>query len=416
MESNILEYKEKISNSFLKTVSAFSNFNTGQIVFGIRDDGKVVGLENPDQACLDIENKINDSIKPKPDYSFSINRKTNVLTLTVKEGHYKPYLYKGKAYRRSGTSSVEVDQVELRSLVLLGENLYYDELITKERDLSFEYLFEALKKRLDIEIPSKDLLKTLGLLRNDGKYNIAAALLADKNNFNGIDIVKFTSSINNIVKRRTFANESILKQLDSCESMFKDYYRIEEIRGMKRQVRYLIPLEAFRETLANALVHRIWDVDSNIRVLMFDDRIEIYSPGGLLPNLDEEEYLNGYVSYLRNPIIANVFFRLGIIEKFGTGIRRIKDSYIEFSHKPVFKVSSNSIITILPTADIKLALSREEKKLLDAFEANMLLSSTELTERTGFGKDKVLIILKTLIEKAYVERIGRGRGTKYRLL
>ncbi|WP_276880811.1 helix-turn-helix domain-containing protein [Anaerococcus tetradius] len=176
MESNTLEYKEKISNSFLKTVSAFSNFNTGQIVFGIRDDGHIVGLDDPERACLDIENKINDSIKPKPDYSFSINRKNKLLTLTVKEGHYKPYLYKGKAYRRSGTSSVEVDQVELRNLVLLGENLYFDELITNESNLSFEYLFEALKDRLDIEIPSKDLLKTLGLLRNDGKYNIAAAL------------------------------------------------------------------------------------------------------------------------------------------------------------------------------------------------------------------------------------------------
>lgn len=198
--------------------------------------------------------------------------------------------------------------------------------------------------------------------------------------------------------------------------MFKDYYRIEEIRGMKRRVRYLVPLEAFRETIANALVHRMWDVDSNIRVLMFDDRIEIYSPGGLPLNLDEQEYLNGYISCLRNPIIANVFFRLGIIEKFGTGIRRIKDSYLEFSHQPVFKVSSNSIITVLPTADMKLDLSREEKKILDAFGENMLLSSTDLTGKTGFGKDKVLIILKNLIEKSYVERIGRGRGTKYKLL
>lgn len=416
MESNTLEYKEKISNSFLKIVSAFSNFNTGQIVFGIRDDGHIVGLDDPERACLDIENKINDSIKPKPDYSFSINRKNKLLTLTVKEGHYKPYLYKGKAYRRSGTSSVEVDQVELRNLVLLGENLYFDELVTNESNLSFEYLFEALKDRLDIEIPSKDLLKTLGLLRNDGKYNIAAALLADKNKFSGIDIVKFTSSINNIVKRKTFSNESILKQLDSCESMFKDYYRIEEIHGMKRRVRYLVPLEAFRETIANALVHRMWDVDSNIRVLMFDDRIEIYSPGGLLSSSDEQEYLNGYISCLRNPIIANVFLRLGIIEKFGTGIRRIKDSYLEFSHQPVFKVSSNSIITVLPTADMKLNLSIEEKKILDAFGENMLLSSTDLTGKTGFGKDKVLIILKNLIEKSYVERIGRGRGTKYKLL
>ncbi len=83
-ETKTLEYKAEITNSFLKTVSAFSNFCTGQIMFGIADDGTVIGVDNPDQKCLDIENKINDSISPKPDYSLSINRRNNVITFRCK--------------------------------------------------------------------------------------------------------------------------------------------------------------------------------------------------------------------------------------------------------------------------------------------------------------------------------------------
>ena len=117
-ETKTLEYKSEVTNSFLKTVSAFSNFGTGKIQFGIADNGDVLGINNPEQKCLDIENKINDSISPKPDYSLSINRKNNVITLEVNEGRYKPYYYKGKAYRRSDTSSVAVDQIELKRLIL----------------------------------------------------------------------------------------------------------------------------------------------------------------------------------------------------------------------------------------------------------------------------------------------------------
>ena len=119
-ESYNLEFKQQLTNTFLKTVSAFANFGGGTILFGVDDDGKSVGIGEPDQASLDIENRINDNITPKPDFSFSINRRTNVISLNVSEGRYKPYLYKGKAYRRSGTAAIEVDQIELKRLTLEG--------------------------------------------------------------------------------------------------------------------------------------------------------------------------------------------------------------------------------------------------------------------------------------------------------
>ena len=201
-------------------------------------------IDNPQKACLDIENKINDTIKPKPDYYMNINKNTNVITLTVEEGIFKPYLYKGKAYRRRGTSTVEVDQIELKRLVLYGNNLYFEELPIDYLDLTFDYLLSTLIKKLNVTGPSIDLLKTLGLLRADGKYNNAALLLADQNNFPGIDIIKFGPSINDIVERKTLDGISILEQLDRAEEMFKRYYRFEKIDGMVRMERYLIPFEA----------------------------------------------------------------------------------------------------------------------------------------------------------------------------
>ena len=116
-------------------------------MFGVADDGKVIGVDDPDQKCLDIENKINDSISPKPDYSLSINRRNNVITLEVSEGQYKPYLYKGKAYRRSDTASIEVDQVELKRLTLEGNNLYYESLPNDE-DMTFVELENKLVEQL----------------------------------------------------------------------------------------------------------------------------------------------------------------------------------------------------------------------------------------------------------------------------
>ena len=146
-ESRVLEYKAEITNTFLKTVSAYANFGTGVIKFGIRNDGTVCGTDEPEKECLTIENKINDAISPRPDFTLSINRRTNVITLTVSEGKYKPYLYKGKAYRRNDTATAEVGQLELKRLILDGANLYYEELVCNIQSLKFSYLEKVLIKK-----------------------------------------------------------------------------------------------------------------------------------------------------------------------------------------------------------------------------------------------------------------------------
>ena len=107
-ETKTLECKETVTNTFLKTVSAFSNYDGGTIFFGIDDDGNVKGLPDVRQACLDIENKINDSISPQPNYTLEIQNNDQTIKLTVKSGLQKPYLYRSKAYKRNDTATIVV--------------------------------------------------------------------------------------------------------------------------------------------------------------------------------------------------------------------------------------------------------------------------------------------------------------------
>ena len=185
-ETRILEFKETITNTFLKTVSAFSNYNGGTILFGVDDNGNVKGLLDVKQACLDIENKINDSISPQPNYTLEIQNNDQTIKLTVKSGLQKPYLYKSKAYKRNDIATIEVDTLEFSRLVLDGKNISFEELPCKDQELSFKILQCKLKENIYIETFNQDTLKTLNLYDNINGYNNVAGLLADKNHFSGI--------------------------------------------------------------------------------------------------------------------------------------------------------------------------------------------------------------------------------------
>ena len=139
-ETRTTEFKEKITNTFLKTVSAFSNYDGGEIFFCIDDNGNVKGLTDVKQACLDIENKINDSITPQPDYTLELQNNDRTIKLTVKSGLQKPYLYRSKAYKRNDTATIEVDRLELSRLILEGKNIRFEELPCEDQELTFDTL------------------------------------------------------------------------------------------------------------------------------------------------------------------------------------------------------------------------------------------------------------------------------------
>lgn len=297
-------------------------------------------------------------------------------------------------------------------LILEGKNISFEELPADNQDLVFNELSKKLSNALNISELNKDTLKTLELYSDKDGFNKAGELLSDSNRFNGIDIVRFGENISIILDRENIENESVLKQYDDAINVYQKYYQYEQIKGSLRKTVSLIPEEAFREAIANAIVHRTWDINASIQISMYSDRIEVVSPGGLPNGIKEEEYRRGGLSVLRNRILGNVFLRLNMIERFGTGIRRINETYRNSEVKPVFKITENSIIVILPVLEQKYNLTDDEAKIFELLK-NREMSSSAIAEYTGFGKNKVITILKNLVDKGYVSFSGQGRGIRY---
>ena len=248
---------------------------------------------------------------------------------------------------------------------------------TKNKSLHFNQI-----RVMGIEQLTKDILKTLELYSDKNGFNNAAALLADNNHFKGIDIIRFGDSIDEIMER---------KSVDK------------------------IPEKAFREAVANALVHRMWDIPASIKISMYPDKIEISSPGGLPAGLSEDEYLNGQISLLRNPVIGNVFFRLKYIEKFGTGIMRINYAYKNILVKPEYRIFSNSIRIILPVIKSDYKLNEAEKRLINILTDSGSMTRNEVEKAAEMEKSKTIRILNGLIDKNIIQKKGMGRATKYEL-
>ena len=413
-ESKTVEFKESVSNSFLKTVSAFANYGGGTVYFGVADDGATVGLRDPAGACLDIENRINDSISPVPEFTLSVRESTSTVELKVMPGMATPYLYRAKAYKRADSATVEVDRVELMRLALAGSNLRFEQLPADNQDLTFTCLGAALRDELGLEKFDSDTLKTLDLLSPTGSYNNAAAILADNSSFPGIDVARFGESISMILKRATYEGASVLAEFDDAVRLFRDAYCYELVKDVRRTTVESIPVSAFREALANAVVHRTWDVAARVRVSMYPDRVEVSSPGGLPAGMSEEEYLSGRVSVMRNPILANVFYRLNIIEAFGTGVIRIREAFEHSVTKPEFVISENSIVVVLPLLKEDRGLTEDQQLVYDLLGPARLMSAGELDRHVSFSRSKLTGILKQLISLGLAETSGTGRGLKYR--
>lgn len=429
-----LEFKREFTKNILKTVSAYANYHDGEIIIGIEDDLNIVGVNDVVSLRLKLENSINDSISPRPYYEITekvLNDKTLII-LKVYHGENTPYLYDNKAYKRMDTSTIVVDRYDYENLILNGRNQGYDEIFTQEDNLKFDYLSKKLREILGLNMLSPDILKTLGLIRND-KYTNAAALVSDNNPISnsGISLIRFEgNTIANIRDRIYLNNLSILEMFDkSIDFYYKHINTAEIIQGAYRKTLEQVPFVAYREAVANAIVHRDYSIKAENRIEIYDDRIEIVSPGGLPIGITEEEYLDGRISISRNKIISDLFFRLGIIERLATGIRRIRQYYRDYDVKPIFSITANSIKVILPftnnnnnssservnesTNEYYSELTESERLLINYIRINKHITRIEAEKLLDVKKTYTVKILNELIQKGILKRVGIGRNTMY---
>ncbi|GAA1474513.1 ATP-binding protein [Corynebacterium felinum] len=211
-------------------------------------------------------------------------------------------------------------------------------------------------------------------------------------------MARFGSTINEIHGRYDLTGVSILKQFHEALNIFNHNYVYEKIEGTVRQTVETIPTEAFRESLANALVHRVWDVRAPIKVSMHPDKIVVTSPGGLPPGVSADDYVNGHFSLLRNPIVGMVFFRLGYIENFGTGIARIKHLYQASVVQPAFDIYDSAITITLPVFSDQHSLNENQAKVLATLDTITPRSRSEIATLAGISRAITIRALNELIE------------------
>lgn len=411
-ETKGVEFKRELTDSFLKTVSAFANAGGGSVHFGVDDDGVAVGVADPRDTASRIENKINTTITPTPPFALTIHN-DSTIELRVDEGSYKPYLYRGKAYRRADSSTVEASRLELGRLVLEGPNQSFEEQPASTQKLTFATLEEELTRSLKVDALSSDILKTLELYVSPHGFNKAAELLSDTNGFRGVDAARFGDTINEIRERHDFSGASVLQQFHEDLAMFNRWYRYEVIEGHVRKTVHNIPEDAFREAVANALIHRTWDLAAPVRVAMHPDRIEVTSPGGLPPGITQEEYAAGRFSLLRNPILAGVFFRLGYIEKFGTGITRIRYAYENALVQPRFIVEAASTTIVLPTLAATAKVTGPEKKIVAFLSDGQPRTRAEIQDAIASSRSTTIRLLNQLVDAGIIAVTGAARQTRY---
>lgn len=431
-ESKYVEYKRDYTKTLLKTVSTFANYHDGHILIGIADDGTVVGVDSGENVRLSVENAINDAVKPRPYYEIVEDRHNDKVIVVVKvyKGDHTPYTFDNKAYKRMDTSSVQVDRHAFEELILLGRNLSFEMLSSEIQKLSFGKLEEKLRQVLNVAHFTEDLLVTLRL-KNNEQYNNAAALLSDTSPLasSRIQLIAYDNEgVSSIRDRLVLESISVLEQFDKCMEFYRKHINISEIiKDPYRETTEEIPLVAYREAVANAIVHRDYSRQADLRLEIFSNRIEVISPGGLPVGISESEYLEGRVSIPRNQILADMFLRLKIIEKLATGIRRIKEYYRDYAVNPEFEIHENSITVILPKTNQAKArtyrpveldvyeLNENERLIYKLLESGDALSRASIEKELGLKKSQTIDLLSRLRELNLVAQIGRGRSTKYLL-
>jgi ATP-dependent DNA helicase RecG len=424
-ESSTVELKREYTSKYLKSVSAFATYGDGKIYIGIDEEtGEVCGIADSYGDRLKIENAIHDTINPRPDYVLETEKidGKDVVVISVFKGEDGPYFYNNHVYHRADTSSAPVEKSEIRKLIMDAEGVGYEDLESTQQDLEFNILRKHLEDVVGIEDFNTDTLRTLGLYKN-GAYNRAAQLLADEYDLPRIytDMVRFGETESIFLERNTIKGKSLLTQYDEAMNFFDRWYHpYEEVVGFFRQERISVPREAYRESLSNAILHQDFMHDSFVRIAMYEDRIDITSPGGLPKAITKEDYIQGKVSIPRNEIIAGVFNRLDIIEMFATGIKRIRAEYEPFKENPIIEATENYIRVVLPKVSYgdkvvydPIPFGDNEALILRVLSENAAMSRPELETVVNLSRSRLTDLLKKLIEEEKIVRAGGSKNIKY---
>lgn len=438
LESDSIEYKSCFSDGIKKTVIGFANTNGGTIFIGIADDGSVVGIDDTDACMLQTMNAIRDSIKPDVSLFTDCMRETRgskkIVVITVQKGTARPYYLAGKGIRpegvfiRQGSSTVPASESAILQMIKESSHDSYEEHRSLVQDLSLDDFYNEFS---NAQIPiEKQQLKTLNLIGNDGLYTNLAVLFSSQCEHT-IKVAVFQGTTKDIFKDRYEFSGSLFRQLTECYRLIDQRNSTRStFNGLRRIDERAYPEVALREALLNAIVHRDYSFSASILISIFDDRIEFVTVGGLVNGMSKDDMLLG-VSLLRNKHLANVFYRLKLIEAFGTGIPKIMESYPNANYTPKIEITDNAFkITLYnrhkatETVSLKnndyiikesapLYVTDTEQKILDILQQKQSINRADIEQILGISQAMVVRHLKSLLTKGTIVKLGAGKNTRY---
>ena len=449
-ESKTLEFKAALSSkseSYLKTVVAFANTDGGRLIFGIDDKSRqVVGVEKDDVfKIMDaIANAVSDSCAPKivPDISFETIEDKTVVLVDIAAGFSRPYMLKSGGldkgvYVRVGATSRPADTEQIREMMLDGSNQSWDEQICRSYALTDRAVkklcsdinrYRTEKDGQNAPKTTKETLIGWGVLKQDKTEVLptnAFALLTD-NPFGQakIQCAVFKGESKSVFLDRKEYEGSLCRLLeDAYQYVLRNIRMGAVIEGLIRQDKFELPPAAIREMICNAICHRSYMDEGMIQVSVFDDRLEVSSPGALCRGLTLKDALKGR-SKPRNKVIAEVFSRMGIIEKWGTGLQRIVDlAKQEGLKEPVFENNDSFFRVILyrgkeeaaQTTDQTIQTTDQtvqttEQKIMNAIAEKPTITRKELAEKTGLSESGIKWQLDKLKKEQKILRAGGTFG------
>lgn len=437
-ESETVELKSVVVDDIKKEIIAFANSDGGILYVGVRDDGEVIGLDDPDGSALQISNMVRDSIKP--DVTMFLHYQTieadgkKIIEVSVQRGTDRPYYLAKKGMRpegvfvRQGYSSVPATDTAIRQMIKETDGDCFESMRSLEQALTFEATEKEFRLR-KVEFGPQQM-HTLKLVDNDGLYSNLALLLSEQNPHT-IKAAVFQGTNQAIFKDRREFGGSLMKQMNEVYDYidFHNQTRATIEKLSRIDVRDY-PILAVREALLNLLVHRDYSFSASALISIYDDRMEFVSVGGLMPGIELEDVMAG-LSVCRNQNLANVFYRLRLIEAYGTGLRKIMDAYDGLSEKPVISVTKNSFKITLPNVNAKYTigavptptggaasspaqeLDDRGQKMLDYVREHGAITRPETEKLLGVSASAATRLLKEMIKSNRLCRQGKARNIRY---
>lgn len=439
------DYKEDLEikkpKSWLKSVSAFANGTGGSLFFGIDNNGNAIGLTDIRFKSDKISELIKSRIDPTPLFSLLPHNLEGkqILELEIQPGLSTPYYYHSDgvtvAFIRSGNESIEAPIHILNELILKGTGQTYDGVVTgyKFEDFAFSFLKSKYLKRTQLKLDDNDFV-SFGLVKNDCLTR-AGLLFADENNllqsrvfctrWNGTDKVSEKEAVDD-----DEISGSVIKQLDAAFDFYKKNTKKswhKEGEGTVNEPEY--DDIAITEALVNAIVHRDYNIiGAEVCLNIYDDRIEITSPGMMFSGKKIPEVVDYTMeSTRRNPIIADVFNRMNLMNRRGSGLSNItnrtnalfndgqnhvfyktdggffivKIENASLSHNQKLKKGLDILETLLP---IYGALTINESKVYTEIKNEPSITYDALAEKTDIPRRTIARVITSLESKGFIER------------